>query len=141
MKKTSILKNKTIIIGIGRLGSAIANKCSSEGKNLIVIDSNKDAFDRLDENFSGYTIVGDTTDFTVLESAYIKTAKEVIITTGDDNVNIYLAYVARKVFEVPNVYLRLDAPENEILLKGLGVKAIYPQDLSYDKFNLMRGGR
>lgn len=141
MKKTSILKNKTIIIGIGRLGSAIANKCASEGKNLIVIDNHKEAFDRLDENFSGYTIVGDTTDLTVLESAYIKTAKEVIITTGDDNVNIYLAYVARKVFDVPNVYIRLDAPENEILLKGLGVKGIYPQELSYDKFNLMRGGR
>lgn len=139
-KKGSLLKNKTIIIGCGRLGSSMANKCSSEGKNIIVLDRSIDAFDRLSDTFGGYTIVGDVTDLTFLEESHISSAKEVIITTGDDNVNLLLAHVARKIFDVPNIYVRLNNPENEVLLKGMGIKAIFPFELSFDKFNVLRGG-
>lgn len=139
-KKRSILKNKTLIIGCGRLGSSMANKCAAERKNIVVVDKDADAFDRLSDTFGGFTIAGDSTDLSILEEAYISSAKEVIITTGDDNVNLYLAHVARKIYDVPEIYVRLDNPENEVLLKGLNVKAIFPFELSYDKFNLLRGG-
>ena len=139
-KKRSILKNKTLIIGCGRLGSSMANKCAAEGKNIVVLDKTADAFDRLSDTFGGYTLVGDVTDLSFLEESFISTAKEVIITTGNDNINIYLAHVARKIYDVPEIYVRLDNPENEVLLKGLSIKAIFPFELSYDKFNLLRGG-
>ena len=78
MKKTnSILRNKTIIIGCGRLGASIANKCVAEGKNIVVVDKSSDAFELLSDRFSGYTTTGDVTDLQVLEEAYIKTAKEI----------------------------------------------------------------
>lgn len=140
-KKHHLLKNRTIIVGCGRLGSSMANKCSLEGKNIIVLDHNADSFDRLSENFGGATLVGDVTDLGFLEEAHIANAKEIIITTGSDNVNIFLAHIARKVYDVPEIYVRLDSPENEVLLKGLGIKAIFPFELSFDKFNLLRGGR
>ena len=141
VKKRSILKNKTLIIGCGRLGSSMANKCSLEGKNIIVLDKTADAFDRLSDTFGGYTMVGDVTDLTFLEESFIGSAKEVIITTGDDNVNIFLAHIARKLYDVPEIYVRLDNPENEVLLKGMSVKAIFPFELSFDKFNVLRGGK
>ena len=141
IKKRSILKNKTIIIGCGRLGSSMANKCSLEGKNIIVLDKDADAFDRLSDTFGGYTMTGDVTDLTFLEEAHITTAKEIILTTGDDNVNLFLAHVARKIYDVPEIYVRLDNPENEVLLKGMAIKAIFPFELSFDKFNLLRGGK
>lgn len=141
VKKRSLLKNRTIIVGCGRLGSSMANKCSLEGKNIIVLDHNQDSFDRLSENFGGATMVGDVTDLAFLEEAHIENAKEIIITTGNDNVNIFIAHIARKVFDVPEIYVRLDSPENEVLLKGFAVKAIFPFELSFDKFNLLRGGR
>ena len=139
-KKHSLLKNKTLIVGCGRLGSSMANKCSLERKNIIVLDKDPDAFDRLSDSFGGFTIVGDTTDLSTLEEAYISSAKEVIITTGDDNINVFLAHVARKIYDVPEIYVRLDNPENEVLLKGMSIKAIFPFELSYDKFNVLRGG-
>ena len=139
-KKRSLLKNKTLIIGCGRLGSSMANKCSLERKNIIVLDKDPDAFDRLSDSFGGFTIAGDSTDLSVLEEAHISSAKEVIITTGDDNVNVFLAHVARKIYDVPEIYVRLDSPENEVLLKGMSIKAIFPFELSYDKFNVLRGG-
>ena len=140
-KKRSLLKNKTLIVGCGKLGSSMANKCSLEGKNIIVIDRSQDAFDRLSDTFGGYTIVGDVTDLTFLQEAHISSAKEIIITTGDDNVNLFIAHIARKVYDVPEIYVRLNNPENEVLLKGLSIKAIFPFELSFDKFNVLRGGR
>ena len=141
MKKTSILKNKTLIIGFGRLGASIANADSLSGKNVLVVDKDSSSFELLSDLFSGYTFLGDVTDLSLLEEAYITSAKEIIIATGDDNVNLFLAYVARKLYNVPKIYVRLDDPSLEILISDLDVKAIYPFELSLDKFSRMRGDK
>ena len=141
MKKTSILKNKTLIIGCGRLGASIANAGSLSGKNVLVVDKDSSSFELLSDLFSGYTFLGDVTDLSLLEEAYITSAKEIIIATGDDNVNLFLAYVARKLYNVPKIYVRLDDPSLEILISDLDVKAIYPFELSLDKFSRMRGDK
>ena len=135
------LRNKTIICGCSSLGATITNKFSTEGKNLMVIDIEPKNFNRLSDRFSGYTIVGDVSELETLEEAGISSAKEIVITTDDDNLNLFVAQIARKIYGVPNIYVRLSEPDNEILLKGMDVKAIYPLELSYDKFNLLRGGR
>ncbi len=141
MVKKTLLKNKTLIIGCGRLGSAIASKISKEGKNVIIIDKSEDAFDLLEESFSGYTQVGDVTDVQTLEEAYITSAKDIIITTGDDNINVFLAYLAHDIYQVPNIYVRLDDPEIASILDGKKVNVLLPFQLSLDKFNFIRGGK
>lgn len=141
MAKTSLLRNKTLIIGCGRLGSSIANKDSLAGKNVLVVDKNANAFELLSDRFSGYTYSGDVSDLALLEEASIGSAKEIIITTGDDNINIFIAHVASQIYHVPNIYVRLGDPSLEILLRGLvSVHPIFPFELSFDKFKLLRGG-
>ena len=141
MPKKTLLKNKTLVIGCGRLGASIANKISKEGKNLLVVDQNRQAFERLDDSFSGYQVVGDVTDLSVLEEAYISSAKEIIIVTGNDNVNLFLALIARDHYDVPNIYVRLDDPTLSILTEGKNIELILPFQLTFDKFNLVRGGK
>lgn len=141
MKKHSILRNKTLIIGCGRLGASIANEDSSKGKNVLVIDKDATAFEHLSESFSGYTFNGDVTDLSLLEEASIDTAKEIVIVTGDDNVNIFLAHVAREIYDVPSIFVRLDDPTLEVLLRRMDINTIFPFELSKDKFNLIRGGK
>jgi len=141
MAKSKILRNKTLIVGCSSLGATITNKYSHEGKNLMVIDKEPKNFSRLSDHFSGYTITGDIMDLEVLEEAGIRSCAEIIITTNNDNVNLFVAHIARKLYDVPNIYVRLTEPDNEILLKGMDVKVIFPLELSYDKFNLLRGGR
>ena len=133
------MRNKVLIIGCGRLGANIAALASEKGQNVIVVDRNHNSFDRLPESFSGYRVTGDATDLSLLEEAYIKTAKEAVIATCDDNVNLFLAHVACLIYEVPSIYVRLDDPERGALLNGLKVRAIYPFELSINKFNLMKG--
>ncbi len=140
MKRSTALKNKTIIVGCSSLGATITNKFSTEGKNLMVVDKNPKNFERLSDRFSGFTITGDVSDLQVLEEAGISSCSEIVIVTNDDNLNLFVAHVARKIYDVPNIYIRLTEPDNEILLKGMDIKAIFPLELSYDKFNLLRGG-
>lgn len=132
------MRNKTLIIGCGRLGSSIANETSLSGGNVVVMDSDKKAFDRLSDVFSGYKIVADATDLTALEDANIRTCKEVIITTGSDNVNLFLAHVCDRVFKVPHVYVRFDDPDKGTLIKGYNAQPIYPFQLSHDRFLSLR---
>lgn len=141
MKRSAVLKNKTIIVGCSSLGATITNKFSTEGKNLMVIDKNPKNFERLSDRFSGFTITGDVSDQEVLEEAGIASCSEIVIVTNDDNLNLFVAHIARKIYNVPNIYIRLTEPDNEVLIKGMDIKAIYPLELSYDKFNVLRGGR
>lgn len=140
MQQTKHIKNKTLIVGCGRLGSSIVNKLSSTGKKIMVVDVDENSFNSLSDRFSGYTFIGDVTDLSVLEEAYITSAKEIIITAGDDNINLFVALVARQIYDVPVIYVRLDDPKNEDLIKGLNINAIYPFELSLDRFEEMRGG-
>lgn len=128
------MKNKTVILGCGRLGASLASYAANKGLNVIVVDSSKDSFDRLEEPFSGFTVTGDATDTNLLEKeAYIQTAQEVIVTTGNDNVNLYLAHLCSLVYKVPRIIVRFDDPKYEILIKDLeGVNAVYPFQLSYE---------
>ena len=117
-------RNKFIVIGSGRLGANIATKMSETGEDVIIIDSTEDAFRKLQETFSGYQIVGDATDLAVLENAYIKHAKAVVITTDSDNTNIYLSHICYYVYNVPKIYVRLSDTDKGKLLEGTYIKAI-----------------
>ena len=141
MELKSNLKNKILIVGCGRFGSSLANKFSSEGKNVMVVDGDPDRFDKLNENFMGYKFVGNGSDISVLRKAHIETANEIIITTGSDNANILIAHLARKIFNVPEIYVRLEEPESETLLNGLNVKAIFPFELSFEEFKRIGGDK
>lgn len=130
-------RNKFIVIGSGRLGANIATKMSEEGEDVIIIDAKDDSFRKLQESFSGYEVVGDATDLQLLENAYIKHAKTVVITTDSDNVNIYLAHICYYVYNVPKIFVRLADTDKGRLLEGTYIKAIYPFLLSLNEFMTM----
>lgn len=127
-------KNKFIVIGAGTLGAHIAATMSKSGHDVIIIDAIEDSFRRLDDSFSGYNIVGDATDLSVLEKADIKKAQSVVLTTDNDNVNIYLSHVCFYIYNVPKIFVRLSDIEKGKLLEGTTIKAIYPFNLSFNEF-------
>lgn len=125
------VRNKFIVIGCGRLGSSLANKASMEGESVIVFDNREISFERLDDSFGGFTVLGDATDRRVLNEQYLKQCKTMIVTTGNDNVNLFVATIASKIYEIPRVYVRFTDPDFSILVSGLDVQAIYPAELSF----------
>lgn len=127
-------RNKFIVIGSGRLGANIATSMSERGEDVIIIDATEDSFRKLSDSFSGYQVVGDATDLSILESSYIKYAKTVVITTDSDNVNIYLSHICYYIYNVPKIFVRLADTDKGRLLEGTYIKAIYPFTLSFNEF-------
>lgn len=140
----NLFKNKenyTIIIGCSRLGSNIANALSNEGENVLVIDDNQESFKRLSSNFGGLTILGDGTDFDVLNEAKIKKATTVIAVTDSDNINLMVAQIAKNIFNIKKVIARLYDIERETIYHDLGIYTICPALLSAKEIKkLLLGG-
>ena len=129
-----MINNKTVVvIGCGRLGSSIAKKLSKNGENVLVIDKNNDAFNKLDD-FSGFTQAGDATDLNFLTSLGLQKAKTVVITTNSDEINVYLGHVAFVIYNLGSIYIRLGDSDKAKLLDNTPIKAIYPFLLSLNTF-------
>ena len=82
----------TVIIGSGRVGRAVAAALAAEGSDYRLVD--RDAA-RLREPARG--VLGDAADHEVLERAGIGDCSAVVITTHDDDVNVYLTLYCRRL--------------------------------------------
>jgi len=123
-----------VIVGCGRLGSFLANRLSGDGHSVVVIDAEEKSFQALSAEFSGFRVTGDGTEFAVLKQAKTERADVVIATTREDNVNLMVSQVARKVFEVPNVIARVFEPERGSIYQELGVETICPTTIAGEVF-------
>ncbi|WP_277407064.1 potassium channel family protein [Lacrimispora xylanisolvens] len=123
-------ENYTIIIGCGKLGANLANTLSDNGEDVLIIDKNKEAFRKLSPAFGGLSLNGDATDLDVLQEAQINNATTVIAVTNNDNANILVAQVARKMFHIERVIARLYDPEREYVYHEFGIDTICPAILS-----------
>ena len=125
-----------VIVGCGRLGSGLANQLSRIGHSVVVIDSDEDTFEGLSSDFSGFRIVGDATQLAVLKQAKLKDADIFFATTHGDNVNLMVAQVARKLFNVPQVLARVFDPRREQVYNQLGIETICPTSVAAKMFML-----
>lgn len=127
-------RNKFIVIGCGRFGGQVATERSVAGMDVIVIDQKEDAFRKLQEAFTGFQLVGDATQLEVLESGFIQEAEYVLIATNNDNINLVIAHICDRIFQVPYIYLRLMDSEKEQLVESQNIKPIFPYKLSLQSF-------
>ena len=86
-------RQQAVVIGAGKLGCQIANDLSKSGANVTVLDMKKEAFERLNE-FSGFTKVGDGTNASILRELGLTENSTLVLTTQEDNVNLFIADVA-----------------------------------------------
>lgn len=123
-----------LVVGCGRLGSLLANQLSSAGHELVVIDRNESAFDALSVNFSGYKIVGDASEQAILRQANIQDADYVFAATSEDNVNLMVAQIANRIFDVQHVVARIDDVARESIFGEFGIRTISPTRLTAQAF-------
>jgi len=132
-------RNKIIVIGSGRLGSSIALMLHKQGSDVVLIDKNKKSFNKLLNSFGGYEIIGDATELGLLEDAGIMQAKEVVVCTGNDNLNLYLSHICFYIYDVPHIYIRQEDTDKDVLIENTTIKAIYPFKLSVDDYFRLKG--
>ena len=123
-----------VIVGCGRLGSILANRLSVTGNQIVVVDVREGAFDKLSTEFSGYKVVGNAIEMRVLRDAQVGEADYVFAVTRIDNVNLMVAQIARRVFEVPRVVARVFDPARESIYREFGIETISPVKLTAEVF-------
>jgi trk system potassium uptake protein TrkA len=123
-----------IIMGCGRVGARVASSLSRAGHEVTVLDLNPTAFDRLDPDFSGNTLVGNGIDSDVLRRAGIERADAFAAVTQGDNRNVMASQMARHIFGVPKVVTRIYDPLRQETFEMLGLEAISPTVIGADKF-------
>jgi trk system potassium uptake protein TrkA len=123
-----------VIVGCGRLGSMLAGQLSEVGCSVVVIDINESAFDLLTAEFSGFRIAGDAVEIEVLRAAKTDKADCLLATTEEDNVNLMVAQVARKVFNVPKVLARVFDPRREQVYREFDIETVSPTNLMAEAF-------
>jgi trk system potassium uptake protein TrkA len=123
-----------VIVGCGRLGSHLANHLSREGHAVVVIDQTEKRLNELSADFSGFKINGDATHMAVLEEAKLKDADVLIATSHEDNVNLMVAQIALKIYNVPQVLARVFDPQREEVYALLGIDTICPTSLAAEIF-------
>ena len=110
-----------IVVGCGRVGSSLATMLSSNGRNVCVIDTKADAFSALGRNFNGATLQGLGFDEGVLVRAGIEDCDVVAAVTSNDNTNLMVVEVARRIFGVEHAIARLYNTNRERAYGQLGI--------------------
>ncbi len=127
-------KERVIIVGCGRLGRRLASLLSNKGYQVILIDNDDAAFRKLPESFGGIQIKSDGVDLDTFRYVDADEATMLIACTGDDNLNSLIAQIGSRIFGIPNVYVRFEDTNKELLIKGFNIQGIYPFNLTMEEF-------
>src|SRR5271165_6537887 len=115
-----------VIVGCGRVGSALAKLLDSDGHEVIVVDENAAAFKRLGQKFKGHEVVGTGIDYDVLKRAGAASADGFVAVTDGDNRNIMAALIAQRMFKIKRIVARIYDPPRGQMYRELGIQTVVP---------------
>ncbi|SCG83279.1 Trk system potassium uptake protein trkA homolog 1 K(+)-uptake protein trkA homolog 1 [Proteiniborus sp. DW1] len=99
-----------IIVGAGKLGYILAEFLSQNDNNVVMIDNNEKTLERANNQFDILTYKGNGAQMSVLEGFNIKNADLLIATTDNDDTNMLICYLAKKM-GCKRVVARIRDPE------------------------------
>lgn len=105
---------KGVVIGCGRVGSAVAKGLVADGWDVTVVDENEDALVRLGPSWRGGFVVGHGMDTSVLEDAGAAEADAAVVATNGDNTNVVIGQVLQKRYEITTVVVRVLDPARSL---------------------------
>lgn len=121
-----------IVIGCGKVGSGFAEAMSLEGHDIVIVDQDAAALERLSASFTGLKVAGVPIDQDVLRRAGIERADALAAVTPDDNINIMACQIAKELYKVKRVIARIYNPSRESLFHQFGLDTICPTNISVD---------
>lgn len=105
----------TIILGAGRVGRATGKELKALGIDYRIVDRNPDRI--IDPE---HYVLGDAAELEVLQRAGIMDCTSVVITTHDDDVNVYLAIYCRRLRPDIQILARANQDRNVSTLHRAG---------------------
>jgi trk system potassium uptake protein len=113
-----------IVVGCGRVGAELCYHLFKNGHQVVVVDINKESFNRLHPDFRGRTLEGEGLAEGVLERAGIRETDGLAAVTNSDTLNAVVAHAARILFDVPNVVARNYDPNLRPIIEAFGLQTV-----------------
>jgi trk system potassium uptake protein TrkA len=128
-----------LIVGSGRVGSAVAKRALDAGHEVSVLDSDPLSHERLDkdqsttwEDAGGRFTVGTALEIDALIEAGIEDADVFLAATRGDNTNLVIAQIAQRRFNVPRVVVRVADPARASWYGEQGLLTVSPTQVAID---------
>jgi trk system potassium uptake protein TrkA len=129
-----------LIVGAGRVGSAVAKRALEAGHEVSVLDTDPLSHERLDkdqstswEDSGGRFTVGAALEVDGLIEAGIEQADVFLAATRGDNTNLVIAQIAQRRFNVPRVVVRVADPGRAAWYAEQGLLTICPTQQAIDQ--------
>jgi trk system potassium uptake protein len=129
-----------LIVGSGRVGSAVAKRALEAGHEVSVLDSDPLSHERLDkdqsttwEDAGGRFTVGTALEIDAMIEAGIDDADVFLAATRGDNTNLVIAQIAQRRFKVPRVVVRVADPGRAAWYAEQGLLTICPTQVAIDQ--------
>ena len=129
-----------VIVGCGRVGSAVAKRALDAGHEVSVLDSDPLSHERLDkdqttswEDSGGRFTVGTALEIDALIEAGIDGAEVFLAATRGDNTNLVIAQIAQRRYKVPRVVVRVADPGRAAWYGEQGLHTVCPTQQAIDE--------
>jgi len=136
-----------LIVGSGRVGSAVAKRTLDAGHEVSVLDEDPLSHERLDagmetswEDAGGLFTVGHAIEADALEEAGIERADIFIASTDGDNTNLTIAQIAKRGYGVDRVVARIMDPYRAAWYAEQGLETICPTKIAIEQFQTVVAG-
>ena len=127
---------KIVLVGGGKVGTALARQLSEEGHNVTVVDTNKARVEHLGESYDVMALQGNGSSITTLVEAGIEEADVFIAVTGSDELNLLCCMFAKKAGHCHTI-ARVRNPsyshELDFIKKQVGISAIINPEMAAAK--------
>jgi trk system potassium uptake protein TrkA len=128
-----------LIVGCGRVGSAVAKSMLADGHEVSVLDEDPEAIAMLErgasqpwEESGGTFTVGTAIEMDALIEAGVERADAFVASTDGDNTNLVVAQIAQRRFGVSKVVVRVLDPARAKWYREQGLQTICPTAVAID---------
>ena len=130
-----------IIVGAGRIGTAIARWLLEAEQEVTIIDRDFDRFAAIEDELGSVAVCGDATESRVLMKAGAGRADVLIATGRRDDENLVICQMATHLFGVGSVMAIVNVSEHVEIFNRLGVnESIDTTAMLVDAFEERLGG-
>ena len=117
---------RAVVIGCGRVGSAVAKGLVAEGWDVTAVDESEDALQRLGPAWRGGFVLGHGMDTSVLERAGVEDAAAAVVSTDGDNTNVVIGQVLDKRYGIATIVVRVLDPARARFYSDRGMNTVCP---------------
>lgn len=116
-----------VVVGLGNFGASVAEALHASGHEVVAVDSEEGAVDRIAPLVTR-AAVGDGTQMSTLERAGGRGADMGVVSTGDDITASILATMALRDLGVKEIYVKVISADHARVMQKLGVtETIFPE--------------